>query len=187
MALGPDTLDPICGPAIKVLVAYQLAGLSQSGEGAKGQAGAERTEEIIRGNLAKYLDQLLPILIFSGHCQAVHLDAVRSFANALPQEKWTPARVAGARQIRDGIFQTIFGMIVMAADPSMPAPARSSILASLAADATSFAPALSLDLRGKLADALRALPHDLTSRDRHSVETIARSLNARTCDKLCSI
>ena len=186
LPVAVDTFDPICGPATRVLAAYELAGAAQAIPKIAADEQARATAQLVERNLTRYFDQLLPLMVFSGHCQAMHMPAFEAFAALLPAAQWTDARKDGVEKIRTGLFQTTLGLLGIACDPAIGEARQKTVLGALAKDAPLIAPALTLEARRELLDVIRYSTNTLTRADPAAVGEIVAGLQDRSCGSLCS-
>jgi hypothetical protein len=175
---GFKTLESLCGKTVAIVGAYVGAGAGAQGAADEPAAQRQRME----ANLELYFDQMFTPLLFSAHCSAAHMPFIEGEVD--PADT---AKAAAVRQVRDGAFSQATGLMQMAGDPKLDIDRRRRIVDQLAADAGSFAIALSPEQRRTAAAMAQELRATLPADAGPAVDRIRAGFETRVCGKICSM
>ena len=169
---GFESYEQLCGKTANIVGAYAMAGTS----GTTGPAQAQKMEQ----NVLRHLDQMFTPLLFSAHCNALHLPFLEGQAAGME------GKADALKQVRDGIFGQVNGLIQMASDTTLAADRRRKIVDLLAADAPKFSVALSKGQRGQIVAAAEELQKTLPEEARPLVVKMSEAVQGAECGKICS-
>jgi hypothetical protein len=164
---GFDSYDALCGKTAAIVQGYVGAG------------GAADAEQLAR-NVEAHFDQLFAPLLFSAHCSAAHMPFIEQ-----ETKDDVAGKAEGLRQVREGVYGQVGGLVQMASDPTLEDERRTRIVDLLAADAKDFAIVLSAAQRQELASAVDSL--QLAETDAAKADAIEPALTGAPCGELCKM
>lgn len=184
----PKLLD-VCSKAVKVSVAYSMAGLvSLKPLFAQGPAVYQpRYVELVTRNAQIYQNVIIPLTAFGAYCNGRSLPLLTDFTQHLPASERTPVRMDGMRQARKGAANMIVAAVVMTDDPSVSAANRRLMLVAAADNAAAIATFMTVASRAPVLEATRrALEHSALE-NRPLLDTIAKSFADTSCTGGCAL
>lgn len=176
---GFDSFDDLCGKTAEIVQAYVSTGLDPS-------ASQAEQQQLMLDNVNKHMDQIFSPLLFSAHCTAVHMPFIEKTITVDDLQ----SKADAVRQVRDGAYGQVSGLLEMAGDTSFDLDRRRRILDLLAKDAHEFAIVLSQSQRRQLADMARQVGSGLPADAREAkanAEKIATALRQAPCETLCQV
>lgn len=183
-----ETDIEICGLSNKAVMALMLfdlkAAITQSQDQ---QALITEFNALMARNILLFQDELMALQPFLFRCLAKQIRGLERFIVSLPPEQLTDVRRGGAVKMRRGILMTYFGILSAASDPAYKEGYRLTLLAALAETAESFALAMPLSERKRIADATElhlALEDKRMSAYAMQIRSAFRS---EKCSTLCAI
>ena len=171
---GFDSFEQLCGKTVQIVSGYLNAGAEQTPEAAKAEA--------MNRNVERYLDQIFTPLIFSAHCSAAHMPFIEKAVGSDVSDK-----AAALRQVRDGAYGQVSGLLEMAGDADLDAARRRRIVDLLAADAGNFAIILSRQQRQELGAMAERVGTGLPEDARAQASKIRAGLEQASCRSLCAM
>lgn len=171
---GFDSYDQLCGKTVGIVSAFLNAGVEQAPQAAKAEA--------VNRNVERYLDQIFTPLIFSAHCSASHMPFIEKAVGSEVGDK-----AAALRQVRDGAYGQVNGLLEMAGDADLDAGRRRRIVDLLAADAGNFAIILSRQQRQELGAMAERVGTGLPEDARAQASKIRAGLEQASCHRLCTM
>lgn len=172
---GFDSYERLCGKTVEIVSGYVNAGTGPLGEAAKAEA--------MNRNIEKYLDQLFTPLLFSAHCTAAHMPFIEQTIGSSELGDKADA----LRQVRDGAYGQVNGLLEMAGAADLDAPRRRRIVDMLAADAGNFAIILSRAQRQELGAMAERIGESLPEDARAQASKIRAGLEQASCHRLCAM
>lgn len=172
---GFDSYGQICGKTVEIVSAYVNAGTASLDEAAKAEA--------MNGNVEKHLDQLFTPLIFSAHCTAAHMP----FIDRTVGSSELGNKADALRQVREGAYGQVDGLLEMAGADDLDAGRRSRIIELLAADADEFAIILSREQRQALGARAEQVGTRLPEDVRAQASRVRAGLEQAPCGRLCTM
>ena len=146
--------------------------------GTSGTTGAAQQQRIEQ-NVSKHLDQMFTPLLFSAHCNAVHMPYIEGEVSKV-------AKTDGVKGMRDGTFGQLIGLMQMAGDETLGADRRQRIVALIGADASKFAVPLSENQRRQVISTAIGLQKTLPANAQPQLDQLKKAMEATECGKMCS-
>ena len=180
-ALGTDALpiegfesyDALCGKGANIVGAYGLAGT-------KGTAGAAQQQKMER-NIEQNFDAVFSPILFTARCNATHMAFLEGELGSSG-----PSKAAAVKQVRDGVFGQVVGLLQMAGDPTIDAGRLQRIVDILANDGSQFGVGLSLAQRQEVSAQAQQVSGKVPENLRAKFEKFRSELARIPCGKICS-
>lgn len=176
----------VCGAAFKATVAYMLFGLDK--EIKPGMSSADSGQlflAIQQKNFSAFQDEVVPLLVFSTHCQALHIPVVENFIANLPVEQITAIRRNGIKQLRLGIRQMVVGSIQQLADPNLKDINRHAMFFGVVRDLPTFVPILKPEERAQMRQFLEQQIAIAPSEFQEQIKGTIAAFQTDKCEGLC--
>ena len=170
---GFESFDALCGKSANIVGAYALAGT-------KGTAGAAQQQKM-ESNLVKNFDAVFTPLLFSARCNATHMAYFEGLMDGSD-----PSKATAAKQVRNGLFGQVQGLLQMASDDTMDAGRRQRIVDTLANDGSQFAVGLSPTQRKDISTQAQQVGRTMPEVLRVKLEKLRTELAQAPCGKICS-
>ncbi len=170
---GFNTFDRFCGKTANIVGAYVGAGQSAASSGDQ--------QALMLQNTQRYFDQIFTPLLFSAHCTAVHLPFFEQTIDVKDQSK-----AEAFRQVRDGSFQQLNGLLEMSGASDIGPEQRRRALDVLAKDAGNFAIILNPAQRQNILAAAQKVRAAVPEESRAQVDAVSTAVSKAPCGKLCS-
>lgn len=183
-----STMNSLCTPALKVMLAYYDIGLGTRMKAATSDAERQAIKsQVETENAERYFEQLSPFMLLNVRCNASHMPAIETFLASIPAGQITPAQVDGVAQIRSGAHDQIEGLITAASGPAAGEERRLRMLGELAQDIDlMLTPLTPADKAGIAQEVLKLRP-SLSVAGKVKADTITMALTKSGCGKLCSL
>ena len=172
---GFDSYEQLCGKTVEIVSAYVNAGAGQLPEAARAEA--------MNRNVERHLDQLFTPLIFSAHCTAAHMPFIAKTVGSADLGD----KAEALRQVRDGAYGQVSGLLEMAGSDDLDAGRRRRIVDLLAADAGNFAIILNRQQRQELGAMAERIGTGLPEDARAQASKIRAGLQQASCHRLCTM
>lgn len=184
----PKLLD-VCSKAVKVSVAYSMAGLvSLKPLFAQGQdVYLPRFMELASRNAQAFQNVIVPLTAFGAYCSGRSLPLLTEFMQRLPASERTPVRIDGIRQARKGAANMIVGAVVTTGDPSISVANRKLMLVAAAENAAAIATFMTVASRAPVLEATRRALEHSAPENRPLLATIAKSFADTSCTGGCAL
>lgn len=170
---GFESFEALCGKTANIVGAYASAGT-------KGTAGAAQQQKMER-NIEQNFDALFTPLLFSARCGATHMAFLDGEMGSSD-----PSKAAAAKQIRDGMFDQVAGLLQVAGDATIDAGQLQRIVDILANDGSQFAVGLSLAQRQKVSAQAQQVSGKVPDDLRAKLEKFRSELARAPCGNICS-
>jgi hypothetical protein len=172
---GFDSYTDLCGKTVGIVSAYVNVGVAQLPE-------TERPAAMNR-NVDQHIDLIFTPLLFSTHCTAAHMPFIEKRVGDSDLGDQSEA----LRQVRDGAYGQVSGLLEMAGDADLDAKRRRRIVDLLAADAGNFAIILSRQQRQELGAMAERVGSGLPEDARAQASKIRAGLEQASCRRLCTM
>lgn len=183
-----EALMETCNIANRSSVAYLLFDLdahvdpSMKDEVAKVMA---ITLQVASGNVIKYQDEMVPLLVFQQHCFGTLLPLLTAFVTGLPPGQMSGTRLAGLAQMRRGVLSSYLGAARTASETVVSAANRHLLFESLAQMSPLYAQALDLPARRQVRDHFQALQATVPVEFQGYVKRIGTAMASPECSGMC--
>lgn len=171
---GFESFDALCGKTANIVGAYSLAGT-------RGTAGAAQQQKMER-NITQNFDTVFTPLLFSARCNAMHLPFLEGELDGSD-----PSKAAAVKQVRDGAFGQVSGLLQIAGDATLDAARRERILDMLVDDGSKFAVGLSIAQREQVSAQARQVSGAIPDGLRPRLEEFRSAVTQAPCGKICSV
>lgn len=172
---GFDSYEQLCGKTVGIVSGYVNAGLARVPEAEKAAA--------MNRNVDQHIDQIFTPLLFSTHCTAAHMPFIQKTVGSSDLGD----KAGALRQVRDGAYGQVSGLLEMAGDTDLDAARRRRIVDLLAADAGNFAIILSRQQRQELGAMAERVGTGLPEDARAQASKIRAGLEQASCHRLCTM
>lgn len=170
---GYESYNALCDKTASIVGAYALAGT-------KGTAGAAQ-QQIMERNIEQNFDAVFAPLLFSARCNATHMPFLDGQLSSSD-----PSKATAVKQVRDGVFGQLAGLLQMAGDATIDAGRRQQIVDILAGDGSQFAVGLSLSQRQDISKQAQKVSEAVSDGLRSQLEKFRSELARTPCGKICS-
>lgn len=184
---GLSTMNGLCVPALKVMLAYFDIGLASRTKGATTDAALQEVKnQVETENASRYFDRLMPFMMLNVRCNAYHMPVVETFMASIPAGQMTQAQYDGVAQIRGGARDQVSGMITAVSDPSSGETRRLALLNELASDIHMMVLPMTPPDRAEIAQTMMKLRPILSAAGKIRADVIITALTKSNCGRLCS-
>jgi len=151
-----NEVSSLCGPGIRVLVGYLLAGTGNqaAAKDTPPEELAAKLKELGGKNVLRYPEVVLPGALFVEHCMAAYMPSVEATLAPVPKERYNDQVRHGVAEIHKGDGDVIDGALTDIRDPGLSVEFRRQSLDQLEIDWDNLVLALSSAQRTELAHRL---------------------------------
>jgi len=180
-----------CAIADRVTQAYLLHDLQrrmqEQGVASPDKVTPQAIAKLQDDNLIAFRDEATPLIAFGPRCLAQLVPVVTRFAQSLPREQMTPARVEGLNRVRIGARDMMFGAASSAADERLTQTQRALVLDNVVAAAPVLVGTMPPKQRIETASALLTLRNAAPEWARPGLQALIAALEQPGCDGLCAL
>lgn len=182
-------LRDMCGTSANLMAAYMLEG-TQAAAAAAGKDQQKANAAVIAQatrNTRVFQDELSQLIPFAARCNAHLVPVTEAFIAKLPPEQVNEPRLAGVRQMQQGVFDTVRGTVAMLAHKEMDEAQLVRITRSVAMSAPAYASILPLAMRDQLKSLASTAQGMVTAEQAKLLAQVVQAMQDRKCNQLCMV
>jgi hypothetical protein len=183
-----DAVLDMCDIANRTARAYLVfelaAYVDRSMAGIPGKVEA-LTRQVVTGNINKYQNEMIPLLVFQQHCTGAVLPLLSAYTAALPRRRMTKEQLEGLAQVRRGVVKLYLGSSQTALETGLSATNRHMLFDSLTQMSPLFSQVLDLPARREVRDYFRGFQATAPKEFQPYVKQINQTLESPACTGMC--
>jgi hypothetical protein len=134
-----------------------------------------------------FQDELVQLIPFSARCSAHLVPLGEAFIETLPPEKIDALRLAGMRQMQQGVFNTLSATLTMLVYKEMDEAHLVRIARAVARSASAYASIMSLAMRDQVKNLAAAAQPWVTAEQAALLAQVVLGMQDPKCGKVCEV
>lgn len=182
-------LNEMCGTSTNLMAPYVLDG-TQAAAASAGKDQQKVNAAVLAQttrNTRLFQDELAQLMPFAARCNAHLAPVTEAFIAKLPPGQFNEARMAGVRQMQQGIFSTLSGTIAMLAHKEMDEAHLTRITHVIANSAPAYASILPLSMRDQVKGMATTAQKLVSAEQAKLLAQVVQAMQDRKCGKLCMV